>query len=63
LGLEAYRIDKVIYDRAAKATDFPITDRVVEAFRNYVRKEQAQQLQPAQPEAEIDFVKLRLRQK
>src|SRR6185436_8251238 len=61
-GLESYRIDKVIYDRAARATDFPITDRVVEAFRNYVRKEQAQHLQPAQLEAEIDFVKLRLRQ-
>ena len=61
-GLESYRIDKVIYDRAARSTDFPITDRVVEAFRNYVRKEQAQHLQPAQLEAEIDFVKLRLRQ-
>src|SRR6185369_14290565 len=61
-GLESYRIDKVIYDRAARATDFPITDRVVEAFRNYVRKEQAQHLQPAQLEAEIDFIKLRLRQ-
>src|SRR5204862_5903829 len=34
----------------------------VDAFRNYVRKEQAQHLQPAQLEAEIDFVKLRLRQ-
>ena len=28
----------------------------------YVRREQAQHLQPAQLEAEIDFVKLRLRQ-
>lgn len=61
-GLESYRIDKVTYDRASRATDFPITDRVVEAFRTYVRKEQAQHLQPAQLEAEIDFVKLRLRQ-
>jgi carboxyl-terminal processing protease len=61
-GLESYRIDKVIYDREARATDFPITDRVVEAFRNYVRKEQPQHLQPAQLDAEIDFVKLRLRQ-
>src|SRR6185369_3916070 len=61
-GLESYRIDKVTYDRAARATDFPITDRVVDAFRNYVRKEQAQHLQPAQLDAEIDFVKLRLRQ-
>jgi carboxyl-terminal processing protease len=61
-GMESYRIDKVIYDRDPKATDFPISDRLVEAFRNYVRKEQAQHLQPAQLEAEIDFVKLRLRQ-
>ncbi|HSQ24728.1 MAG TPA: hypothetical protein VLN44_09960, partial [Pyrinomonadaceae bacterium] len=56
------RIDKVTYDRAAKATDFPISDRVVDAFRNYVRKEQAEHLQPAQVETEIEFVKLRLRQ-
>jgi len=61
-GLESYRIDKVTYDRAPKSTDFPISDRVVEAFRNYVRRERAQHLQPAQVEAEIDFVKLRLRQ-
>jgi carboxyl-terminal processing protease len=61
-GLESYRIDKVIYDRAAKPTDFPVSDRVVEAFRNYVRKEQAQHLTLAQLDAEIDFVKLRLRQ-
>lgn len=61
-GLESYRIDKVIYDRAPKATDFPISDRVVDAFRNYVRKEQSEHLQPAQVEGEIEFVKLRLRQ-
>lgn len=61
-GLESYRIDKVIYDRPAKSTDFPISDRLVEAFRNYVRKDQAQHLTAAQLEAEIDFVKLRLRQ-
>ena len=61
-GLESYRIDKVEYDRAARATDFPISDRVIDAFRNYVRKEQSEHLQLAQIEAELDFVKLRLRQ-
>ena len=61
-GLESYRIDKVDYERAPKATDFPISDRVIEAFRSYVRKEQSDHLQPAQLEAEMDFVKLRLRQ-
>ena len=61
-GLESYRIEKVIYDHPPRATDFPISDRVLDAFRNYVRKEQGQHLQPAQVEAEIEFVKLRLRQ-
>src|SRR6185295_3560783 len=31
-GLESYRIEKVQYGRNAKSTDFPITDRVVEAL-------------------------------
>jgi carboxyl-terminal processing protease len=61
-GLEAYRIEKVEYGRDPKATDYPITDRVLEAFRNYVRKEQAQHLQITQIDADLDFVKLRLRQ-
>jgi carboxyl-terminal processing protease len=61
-GLETYRVDKVDYGRNPKATDYPINDRVLEAFRNYVRKDQAQHLQIAQLDADLDFVKLRLRQ-
>src|SRR5882672_1375874 len=61
-GLEVYRVDKVDYARNPKATDYPINDRVLEAFRNYVRKDQAQHLQIAQLDADLDFVKLRLRQ-
>ncbi|HJZ81500.1 MAG TPA: S41 family peptidase [Pyrinomonadaceae bacterium] len=61
-GMESYRIDKVDYDHSPKATDFPVTDRVVEAFRIYVRKDQAPKLQPAQIDSDLDFVKLRLRQ-
>jgi carboxyl-terminal processing protease len=61
-GLESYRVDKVEYGHAPKATDYVITDRVLEAFRNYLRKDQTQKLQPAQVEAELDFVKLRLRE-
>lgn len=60
-GLESYRVDKVDYARSPKPTDYPITDRVLEAFRNYVRKEQPR-LQIAQVDADLDFVKLRLRQ-
>jgi carboxyl-terminal processing protease len=61
-GLESYRVDKVDYGHAPKATDFVISDRVLEAFRNYVRKDQAQKLQPTQIDADLDFVKLRLRE-
>ena len=61
-GLESYRVDKVEYGHAPKATDYVITDRVLEAFRNYLRKDQSQHLQVAQVDADLDFVKLRLRQ-
>ena len=61
-GLESYRVERVEYRRDPKATDYPINDRVLEAFRNYIRKEQAQHLQIAQLDAEMDFARLRLRQ-
>ncbi|HYT50309.1 MAG TPA: S41 family peptidase [Pyrinomonadaceae bacterium] len=61
-GLESYRVDKVDYAHSPKLTDYPINDRVLDAFRAYVRKEQAQKVQPAEIEANLDFVKLRLRQ-
>ena len=61
-GLESYRVERVEYGRDPKAADYPITDRVLEAFRSYARKDQAQHLQVAQIDADLDFVKLRLRQ-
>lgn len=61
-GLESYRIEKVQYGKNAKPTDFPITDRVLEAFRNFVRTQPALQVQPAQIDEELEFAKLRLRQ-
>ena len=61
-GLESYRVDKVEYGHAPKATDFVINDRVLEAFRNFLRKDPTRHLQVAQADAELDFVKLRLRQ-
>ena len=60
-GLESYRIDKVAYDRNPKSTDFPITDRVIEAFKNFVRKDPSRHLTDAQIDSDLDFVKLRLR--
>ena len=61
-GLESYRIEKVQYGKNAKPTDFPVTDRVVEAFKNFVRTQQDLQVQPAHIDEELEFAKLRLRQ-
>lgn len=61
-GLDSYKVEKVQYGKNARATDFPITDRVVEGFRNFVRTRPDFQVQPAQIDAELDFAKLRLRQ-
>ncbi|HEY8184815.1 MAG TPA: S41 family peptidase [Pyrinomonadaceae bacterium] len=61
-GLEAYKVETVQYGKNAKATDYPINDRVIEAFRSFVRTDTLSQLTPAQLEEEIEFVKLRLRE-
>jgi carboxyl-terminal processing protease len=61
-GLESYKVEKVQYGKTVKPTDFPITDRVVEAFRNFLRTQPDFGVQPAQIDEELDFVKLRLRQ-
>jgi carboxyl-terminal processing protease len=61
-GLEAYRVDKVEYDRPPKNSDYQITDRVLDAFRNYLRRDQTRHLQVAAVDADLDFVKLRLRE-
>jgi carboxyl-terminal processing protease len=61
-GLESYRVDRVQYGKNAKQTDFPVTDRVLEAFRNFVRTQPELQVQPAQIDEDLEFAKLRLRE-
>ncbi len=61
-GLESYRIDKIQYGKNPKATDFPINDRVLDAFRNFVRTQPDFQVQLAQVDEELEFAKQRLRQ-
>jgi carboxyl-terminal processing protease len=61
-SLEAYKVEKVQYGRNPKAGEFAISDRVIEAFRNFVRTDTESQLTIAQLDAELDFVKLRLRE-
>ena len=61
-GLESYKVERVQYGKNPKATDYPINDRVLDAFRSFVRTDTASQLTPAQLDEELDFVKLRLRE-
>ena len=61
-GLESYKVEKVQYGKSAKPTDLPINDRVLDAFRNFVRTQPDNQLQPAQIDEDLEFAKLRLRQ-
>jgi carboxyl-terminal processing protease len=60
-GLEGYRIEKTDYDHNLRPTDYPINERVVEAFREFVQRDGNLGIQPAQIDEEADFVKLRIR--
>jgi carboxyl-terminal processing protease len=61
-GLESYRVEKNDFSRIPRATDLPVTDRVLEAFRNFLKKDPGNGLSPGEIDAELDFVKLRLRE-
>jgi hypothetical protein len=61
-GLENYKVEKVQYGKNPRATDFPVTDRFLEAFRTWVKADTESQLSPAQLDQELEFVKLRLRE-
>lgn len=61
-GLENYEVEQVQYGRNPRAADYPINERVLEAFRNFVRTDVESQLTSAHLDADIDFVKLRLRE-
>jgi carboxyl-terminal processing protease len=61
-GFEAYKVEKVQYGKNVRSSDFPITDRVIEGFKNYLRTHPDFQVLPAQVDEELDFARLRLRQ-
>lgn len=60
-GLEIYRVEKMETGRNPRAADYPITDRVIEAFRGYLQRDPSLGIQPAQIDGEMDYVRLRLR--
>jgi hypothetical protein len=60
-GLETYRIEKTDYDHNLRATDYVINENVIEAFREFVKRDGNLGIQPGQIDEELDFVKLRIR--
>ncbi len=61
-GLEAYKVERVQYDHDVRPADYPITDRVVEAFQLYVQRHPELGLTAAQVKAETDYARIRLRE-
>nr|MDQ3820431.1 S41 family peptidase [Acidobacteriota bacterium] len=60
-GLESYRVEKTDYNHNLKPTDYPVTDKVVLAFRDFVQRDGNLGILPQQIDEELDFVKLRVR--
>ena len=61
-GLENYKVEQVQYGKNPRGADYPINERVLEAFRNFVRTDVESQLTTAHLEADMEFVRLRLRE-
>ncbi|MCA1593485.1 MAG: PDZ domain-containing protein [Acidobacteria bacterium] len=61
-GLENYRLaDATQFGRYPRPADLPVTDRLIEAFRDFVKRDTADGLGPAQVDSDLDYVKTRLR--
>jgi carboxyl-terminal processing protease len=62
-GLESYRINgEPQFGHAPRTTDFPITDKVVQAFRDFVKRDTEAGLSSAQIDRDLEYVKLRIRE-
>ncbi|HJQ33891.1 MAG TPA: S41 family peptidase [Pyrinomonadaceae bacterium] len=62
-GLESYRIStEPQYGRTPRPTDFPVNDKVIQAFRDFVKNDPEAGLSPAQVERELDYIRLRIRE-
>jgi carboxyl-terminal processing protease len=62
-GLESYRVTaEPQFSRTPRPTDFPVNDRVLQAFRDFVKRDPEAALTPAQVEREIEYARLRIRE-
>jgi carboxyl-terminal processing protease len=62
-GLESYRVNaEPQFGHAAKPSDLQVTDKVMEAFRDFVKRDSEAGLSPAQVEREIEYARTRIRE-
>ncbi|MEP6922978.1 MAG: S41 family peptidase [Pyrinomonadaceae bacterium] len=61
-GLENMRVEQTQFDHVLRLTDYPVTDKVLEAFRAFLAKDPANGLRPENLNGEIEFTKNRLRE-
>ncbi len=61
-GFDAYKVEKQRFEGILKAEDFVITDKLIDAFQEFIAKEKENALTNANIKAEFDYVKSRLRE-
>ena len=62
-GLESYRINaEPQFGRSPRPTDLQVTDKVLQAFRDFVKRDTEAGLSAAQVEREIEYARLRIRE-
>ncbi|HEX8146272.1 MAG TPA: S41 family peptidase [Pyrinomonadaceae bacterium] len=62
-GLEGYRVTaEPQFGKSARPTDFPVNDKVLQAFRDFARRDAESGLSPAQIDRELEYVRLRIRE-
>jgi hypothetical protein len=62
-GLESYRVTtEPQFGKNPRATDFPVNDKVLQAFRDFAKRDTESGLSPAQIDREIEYVRLRVRE-
>lgn len=61
-GLESYRVEARQPDATPRATDFPINEKVLEAFRDFVKRNPEIKLSAPQLDADAEIIRLRLRE-
>ncbi|MDT5270001.1 MAG: carboxyl-terminal processing protease [Acidobacteriota bacterium] len=62
-GLESYRVTtEPQFGKSARATDFPVNDKVLQAFRDFAKRDPESGLTLAHIDREAEYVRLRIRE-